>query len=434
MSQSKMSASVRYNDEFESKSYEDDLFNDPELVSLLEQILTEVFQVEESEESVESLSGNSIYFLGNEREIKQIEKRERAILNEGSSEVDSLDELLKEAESYFKQPSNYSCEESDDEKEFVTGFIQMHCGVSFNSNGQLITKWKSIDCKIEIELQDLFQPDLIIQKIEGLGIKWTELVRVTFYGPCLEKIVGYRFYEEDDSKELIPLSDDYQNILLAIPQIVSDLKHSDSIFDFVEHEINEGIPFGITPDLGRVAFGHWEWTHVRLNELEEDEMEARNLKSIEREEKLRVKEINDFNSKYKEAKDIIKGLNEKKIDPVEVYSLSLATLESILFVCEKLNFRLNESTHYYQVKAIFTKNKVVTLSTQATQALSIISKINKGEHVDFHLISLQVLEDVFAILWGGLGIKIDASKKAHYFTLKDSLLRLRALEARKSQK
>ena len=52
--------------------------------------------------------------------------------------------------------------------------------------------------------------------------------------------------------------------------------------------------------------------------------------------------------------------------------------------------------------------------------------------MDFHLISLDILEDIFSILWGGLGIKINSDKKEHYFTLKDSLLRMRALEARKS--
>ena len=433
MSQLK-NVSFRYGDEFESNGYEDELFDDPELVSLLEQILSEVFQVEEDEESIDVITGNSIYFLGSEKEILQIEKSEAHKLNEGSSSIELIDQLQREAEDYFKCPNHFISYDAENEQEYLTGFIQMYNGVTYNSKGELVPKWKSIDLKFHVEFHELLMPDNVITKIESFGIRWTELVRVMFYGPSLERLLGSRIYHEDESKELVSLSDNHPNILLAIQQLESDLNYSDSIFEFIENEVNEGIPYGITPDFGRVALGHWEWTHIRISEIEEEEMEERNLKIIEREEKIRVSEMNDFINKYKDAKDFIRGLNEKVINPIEVYSISQEMLGNILFVCEKLNFRLKESAHYYQVKAVYSKNKVTIITTQATQALLIIEKINKGVHVDFHLISLQVLEDLFAILWSGLGIQIDSSKKDQYFVLKDSLLRMRALEARKAIK
>lgn len=427
------SVSVRYDDEFDSNGYDEDLFEDPELFSLLEQILSEVFQVED-EESTEALCGNAIYFLEDEQSIRRIEKSEQIKLDEGSSNVEDLDSLLIEATDYFKNPNYSHTTEDDQGSDYLTCFIQIYSGVTFNGNGEMISKWKSIDHKVQIELRELLLPELLIYKIEQSGIKWTELVRVMIYGPGLEKLVGNRFYEEDESKELVPLSDEFPNILLAIPNIEFELDSEESIFEFTEREINEGIPFGIIPDFGRVTLGHWEWTHIRLLELQEEEMEERVLKTIELEEKFRAKEMNDFINKYKDAKDFIKGLNNKVIDPVEVYSLSLEMLNNILFVTEKLNFRLSDSAHYYQIKALYTKSKVSHISTQATQALSIIEKINKGDHVDFHLISMATLEDIFAILWSGTGIKIHSSKKEHYFTLKDSLLRMRANKARDSKK
>lgn len=432
MSHSK-NVSVRYADDFDSNGYEDDLFEDPEMVSLLEQILNEVFQVED-EESTEALTGNAIYFLEDEQTIRRIEKSEQLKLNEGSSDVEAIENLLKEANDYFKNPSHSFIEDYDNAGEYLTCFIQLYSGVTFNPKGEMVSKWKSLDLKVEIEYEELLQPELLIKKIEKIGIKWTELVRIMVYGHGLDKLVGSRFYQEDEAKELVPLSNEFPNVLLAIPNIEYEKDSEESIFEFIDREINEGIPFGIIPDFGRVALGHWEWTHVRFLEIQEEEMEERVLKTIQQEEKVRVSEMNDFINKYKDAKDFIKGLNNKVIDPVEVYSLSLEMLNNILFVSEKLNFRLNESAHYYQIKALYTKGKVSHISTQATQALSIIEKINKGEHVDFHLISLFVLEDIFAILWSGTGIKIQSSKKEHYFTLKDSLLRMRASEARNSKK
>lgn len=402
------------------------------LYSLLEEVLTEVFVFEEDSDSLGHLSSKSIYDLADEKEILARERYAQEVLNEGCPNVEEFDELLALAEYYFQNPKQYSIDEGNECSNHVTGFVQIYSGNKFDKKGVMTEHWKSVDCKIVIEVKQLLEPEKIISLIESLGFKWTELIRVVFYGSPLVYLVESRFYKDKEPKELVPLEKDFPNILLATPGYTETDELNESIFEWIDREIQEGIPYGVIPEVGRVTSGHWEMTWARLDELAEEELEKGNLLQISRRERCSIVKKNHFNEKYQEARSLISDLNSESLPISAIYDKDISVLEDVIHLSTRFNERVNNVAAFLQIKSLVTKSKIQNHQAQDSFALSLIQKINKGDYVEIHLISLTELEKVFAILWGNLGIKIIPTKKEIYHQLKSRLFQLRTARSSSS--
>ncbi len=190
---------------------------DEQFLSLLEQVLTEVFVQTPDEESLQYLEGNAIYNLDDEKEISNRERYEQEALDEGSPEVDDLEGLEALSRAYFENPKVYPLDEDDFKPNHCTGFIQIYSGEKFDSRGIMKEVWKSTNKKVIVNSADLMDPGKIISIIEQQGVKWGSIFRVIFYGSPLVDIIGSRFYSDKESRELLPLTDQHPNILLALP-------------------------------------------------------------------------------------------------------------------------------------------------------------------------------------------------------------------------
>ena len=403
-----------------------------ELYTLLEQVLIEAFVFEEDKESLDYLTGNAIYDLADEKEILLREKYAQEALDEGCPSVDEFDELMELAEKYFNNPKHYPLSDDSESVNYVTGFIQIYSGSKFNKIGQMTEYWKSVDCKIVISVEQLLEPEKVIAAVESLGFKWSEIVRVVFYGSPLAGLIESRFYAEKESKELVPLENNYQNILLAAPDNCESELESESTFDWMDRELQEGILYGALPNAGRVVTGHWEMTWARLDELAEEEIEQTVLLQISRRERASVAKKNLFLEKYLEARSLITGLNSGLLSIGMIYNKDISVLEDVIHLSTKFNERVSNPAAFLQIKALVIKSKVQKHQESESFALSVIQKINKGDFVEIHLIPLTELEKVFTILWGNLGIKIIPSKKEVYYQLKSRLLQLRKAKSRLS--
>lgn len=401
-----------------------------ELYTLLEQVLMEAFVFEEDKESLVYLTGNAIYDLADEKEILSRERYAQEALDEGSPNVDEFDELMELAETYFQNPKQYPLKEDSENTNYVTGFIQIYSGNKINKKGQMTEYWKSVDCKVVISVEQLLEPEKVIAAVESFGFKWSDIVRVIFYGSPLAGLVESRFYADKESKELVPLEKNYQNILLAVPDYSESDEESESIFEWIDREIQEGVIYGIVPSVGRVVTGHWEMTWMRLDELTEEELEQAVLQQIIRKERAAVSRKNHFFEKYFEARSLITGLNSGLLSIVTIYNKDISVLEDVIHLSTKFNERVHNSAAFLQIKALVLKSKTQKHQESESFALSVIQKINKGDFVEIHLIPLTELEKVFAILWGNLGIKIIPSKKEVYHQLKSRLLQLRRAKSR----
>lgn len=389
----------------------------------LENVLCEIFGIEE-ENDLSCISEQSIYDLSDEHDIELRLKREQLELDEGSASVEDIEQLLIQAKAYFSQPAHYYVpveNGSDTVQDYVTGYIQINAGVRFDDKGMMHEIWKSFGQKLVLDLNTLLSPEGVIARVEALGLEWNSLVRVVFYGPCLEQMIGSRIYGKSEKKELLPLSEQYSNILLAKPDYQECQQESESIFDFVEKQIKDAIQLGCSLELDRVTLGHWEMTHARLAELKEMECEEKYLARFERGQKQAVAKRNDFDANFKSARLIIAGLNNQTMKVSDLFSEDEATLAKVLFLCEKQQERISNPALYFQVKALAKKKKQEAAAPllENQSALGVIQKINKGEHVDIHLLNLDDLAAVFAILWGHTGMRISAQYKDRYFDLKE---------------
>lgn len=420
---SEIQPELNFEDENEYLDYSTQ--EEDELYTLLEQVLMEAFVFEEDKDSLDYLTGNAIYDLADEKEIMTRERYAQEAIDEGCPSVDEFDELMELAEAYFKNPKHYPLSDETESTNFVTGFIQIYSGNKFNKKGQMTEYWKSVDCKIVINVEQLLEPENVIALIENLGFKWSDIIRVVFYGSPLVQLIESRFYTDNESKELVPLEKNYQNILLAVPDFCESEEESETTFDWIDREIQEGILFGIMPNVGRVVTGHWEMTWTRLDELVEEELEQVALLQISRRERVSVSRKNHFFEKYLEARSLISGLNAGLLSISTIYNKDISVLEDVIHLSTKFNERVNNSAAFLQIKALVIKSKVQKHQESESFALSVIQKINKGDFVEIHLIPLTELEKVFAILWGNLGIKIIPTKKEVYHQLKSRLFQLR---------
>lgn len=396
-----------------------------ELYSLLEQVLMEVFVNGEDKESLEFLTGNAIYDLADEKEILNREKYAQEVLDEGCPDVEQFDELIELAEAYFRNPDSYPLEDISEDVDYVTGFVQILSGQKINNKGMITEYWKSTGCKIQIDTHLLIEPEKVILLIEQQGFVWSEIIRVVFYGSPLAQYVDSRFYSDKETKEFVPLDENQPRILLAVPDYEEVSKEDESIYDWIDREIQEGIPYGLVPNVGRIATGHWEMTKNRLDEIANEKLEENNLLLFICRERSAVVKKNSFIERYQEARALINGLNSGALSINTIYNKNVSVLEEVLYLSGKLNERIINPATFLQVKSLVTNSKVQHHLKQDSFALSIIQKINKGEFVEIHLIPLTELEKVFAILWGNLGIKIIHEKVEIYHQLKSRFLQLR---------
>ncbi len=397
---------------------------DEQLLSLLEEILSEVFQAEDDPESLAAISGNAIYDLSDEREVCNREKYEALYLNEGSPEIDDLVTLEEAAQEHFRNPRQFPMDENDLKQSFLTGFVQIYIGEKFDSHGKMVGYWKSTNKKVQINTSDLMDPPRILAFIESNGVKLSSVVRCVFYGPGLVEVIGSRIYGPKQAKEFLPLTDEHSNILLALPSY-EDEQDSESIFEWVDQQYQDGIIHGNLPDVSRSTSGHWELTHCRLQEIAEEELENRSTLQFSSREKAYVAKQNVFIEKYSEARSLISSLNGNNPDINLIYSADTRVLEEVLFLSNKLNERIEDSFVYMQIKSLVTKSKILQLQASDSSALLTIQKINQNQHVDLHLIGLAELTNIMEILWSNCGIRIIESKKQVYFELKDRLRVLR---------
>lgn len=401
-----------------------------ELYSLLEEILIEVFVQEEDCESLDYLTGKSIYDLADDKEISLREKKAEEELNEGYPDVDQFDELLELAEEYFKSPNYYPLAEDDYTPTHITGFIQINCGYKTDKKGNISEYWKSTDHKIQIESCLLMEPEKVIELIESRGFVFNELTRIVFYGTPLSQFVESKIYSSKDSKEIVPLSESYLRILLAVPNYEETQEENDSIYDWANHIIQEEVSFSGIPLIGR-AYSHWEMTESRLEVIAEEQHEEKLLNLISLKERKRVKGQNNFWEKFKNAKEFISGFNSGNLTIKVLSNSPVEELERIQLLCDKYNFRINSPSAYMQIKSIITNSKLKTHFNENQLAISTIQKINKGELVELHLLSHDLLEEVFSILWGNLGIRIIPERKEIYHSLKARLFQLRKVKQKK---
>lgn len=412
----------------EELSYEEDhSYEEDELLNLLCEILEEEF-CHKPEDCLEVMEGNAIYCLDSTREIELRERYEAEQLNEGYPEVSelSLSELESLSQSYFESPKYYPLDEQEVMPNHVTGFIQIYSGEKFTASGEMQQVWKSIDKKVIVKVSDLMEPEALIVMMENTGIKWGSIFRVIFYGNPLVEVIGSRFYNSKESRELLPLTDQHPNILLALPDYEETEAYSESIFDWLEKEFDDAILYGTTPEISRVTSGHHELTAIRLEEVYLEEAEVRNQIGIMKRERISTTKKNEFIKTYSAARSFINGVNQGEVTIDKIYTLDLKTLEEILFLCSKSFERINDPLIYAQVKSYATKLKVNNFQATDSNALMVIQRINGGHPIEAHLLSLKDLEAIFGILWSNIGIRINPEHKEAYFDLKERLRLLRA--------
>jgi hypothetical protein len=401
-----------------------------ELINLLAEILESEF-CHQPEDSLNVLSGNAIYCLDDTRTIEERERFEQQQLDEGCASLGKLDELEQQAQAHFRNPALYPLSEGEEDLPWVTGYFQTFRGVSFDKAGNLKENWRTIGSKVVFGFDDLFHPERLIELAKVTGYELNETTRMVVYGPNLESLVGSKLYLPKASKDLIPLVDGNNLIMLSVPSM-EDCDLDVSLYEWVNSLKEESILYGNKVDINRMSEAHWEITQGRLEELAAEESELKNLLHFGKREASYAKRQSEFNSRYKEARDFIQAVNSTKEYRQALYSMNLSVLDDILFLAEKCNERISNVAAYLEVRALASKRKIQTIQDENSEALSIIQRINKGELVEVHLLSLITLEQIFSILWSSCGIRIAAEYKEFYFQLKERLLRMRSAKSGKT--
>lgn len=395
---------------------------------LMEEILVEVFSCEGEDDFMDE---RSIYDLSSDEELEKRVKKEVELLNDGSAEVDDLTLLEKQARSYFDNPDYVFTPEEEIPVEWVTGFIQINAGLKFDKNGKPVEIWKSFGQKLICEADLLSSPEEVITRVEGLGIEWTEMVRVVFYGKSLEEYVGSRIYGKEEKKQLAPLCKEHDRILLAVPSY-EECDSDESIFSRIDKMVKESIQYGSDLNLDRVALGHYELTLSRLEELKREELESVQDQRIVRFQKRSVERRNEFDAHFKEARETIKALNIGEVKVSQLFDKDSKFLGQVMYLCQKKGERIENPALFFQLKALANKRKCEEIqeSSDSLMAIEVIAKINKGEVIEPHLLSFDELEEVFKVLWSGTGIRINTEHKSIYFKLKERFNHLKGVNKR----
>lgn len=417
-----VSASTTLGQEVEMKDYNLEQMNES-YGSLMEEVLCEVFHVED--EINESLEREVIYDLRSEKEIESMRRRDQQLLDGESASLDDLSLLEEQAKNYFRKPTVIYIPSDEVEEEVVTGFIQINAGLKFDVNGTPVEIWKSFGEKIICSADLLYNPDEVIKLVESTGIHWNDLVRVVFYGKPLENIVGCRAYKAKERKELVALCESYKGIQLAIPSY-DECDTEESIFSRIDKLVKESIQVGNDLNLDRVAMGHYEMTLARLDELKLEEQELNKSNKLLHLQKQNIKKRNEFDERFKEARQTIKALNMGEIKVHQLFDKDSQFLGQMMYLCQKKGERIENPALFFQVKALANKRKCEEIQSSDNKgALDIINKINSGDMIEIHLLDYSELEEMFNILWSGAGIRINSEYKFVYFQLKERFTHLK---------
>ena len=397
----------------------------------LEEILCELFYVLPEEGTQDYFEDQSIYDLADEKEFRRRERMDAERLNQGEPDVEELGELLERAVKYFKFPTKVHYPKEDTPK-MVTGYVQILDGASFNTNGEISQKWKSLGIKVQILLSSMYEPERIIKEVESKGIEFNELIRVTFYGLPLHEIVGDRHYQKGEPKELVELSSDYSNILLAIPDTDSCAPMSMSNFDVIDELVRKEVQFGGDIGLDRVAMGHYEMTKQRLEELEMESKEESVNQFIAEREMKRAMRRNEFDGEFAEARSVIRSLNDGTTKVKDYEQSESRLIAQVIWLAEKKGERIENKFVYFQLKALLKKlNQAEVLSNEVSSSFDLVKRINQGEEVEIHLLDYFELEDIMNLLWKG-GVRISKEYKETYFKLKERYQHLKHVESLRS--
>ena len=416
----------------------EDFMKDYELETLnedygedLEEAIANQFHVEVQEDSFEFIEEAGVYDLSDDLDIKNRIKRELQWLNDGSSSLEDLTTLEKESIAYFKNPTKVSYPvEVKDTVEHITGYIQFNAGVKFTTEGKAEIIWKSYGQKLTVDTGILLKPKKIIEYVESFGIEFNpEVVRVSFYGLPLERFTGCRIYNKGERKELVALSSDYSNIVLAIPCMADCSRADRSIYEVINEAINEEVLYGGDAGFDRVALGHWELTRIRLEEIKLEEREEKESRRIQRLLSKSIAKRNEYDENFREARKVVAGLNSGTCRISDLLVKNAKLLAQIVYLAEKKNERINNSAIYFQLKALSMKKRQEESMhlLDDDKSLEIINNINSSNHVDIHLLDLPELEGIFSILWSGIGVRISKDQKDKYFKLKERYQHLLSL-------
>lgn len=364
-----------------------------------------------------------IYDLSGEVSISRRERKEAEALNEGAAGIDDFKNLEIQARNYFNEVKEHPVKEKEVDS-LVKGFIQFSDGIRFDQHGDANERWRSFGHSINLDVKQLYAPEFVIQQVEELGVEWSPLVRVVFYGPALERIVGTKVYERKAKKELVPLDGQYERILLAVPS--HETCHVDSTFSMVEKLVADSIGTGKELGLDRVTLAHWELTHTRLQELECEEAELQKERDFSKRHLVYLKKERQFQENFKDAKGIIDGLNHRKIKVSDLEGVDLVTLRRVIYLCTKGEERIEKPSTYFQVRSLVKKKSAFDYKKHGGDAINYVNQINRGELVDVNQMSFDQLEGVMNLLWSNSGTRIDGKYKQTYFSLKERYLQLKS--------
>ncbi|EQC44605.1 hypothetical protein M899_2469 [Bacteriovorax sp. BSW11_IV] len=397
----------------------------------LEEILCEFFYVLPEEGTQDFLDERFIYDLADEKEIERRIKQDQDWLSQGEPEVEELAKLEELATSYFESPTKVSYPK-EEVQEYVTGYVQFLSGVEFTKNGDAVEKWKAIGSKVQVGTSKILDPEGLTVYLKLKGIELCKTTRIVFYGLPLSEIVGSRIYRKGERKKLTPLSSDYQNILLAIPDYEACSGMEKSIYDSIDSLIKEEVLYGTDLMIDRVALGHWEMTKARLEELKAEEEENRNIHKIQRIEKKVTQTKNEFDEKFKEARGFIDKLNKKEASFNDIEKESIELIKQVLWLAEKKGERIEDKITYFKLKSLYRKLKSdELLSNGGVNALKFIQNVNDGDLVEVHLLSLDELQQIMDVLWSGC-LRINPMYKQTYFSLKERYQHLKRVEELKA--
>ena len=397
--------------------------------TLMDEILCEVF---ECEEQINQIHEDFIYELSSEKEIQKRIEREAISLNEGCAEIDDLTKLEKQAMDYFKNPTVVYVPKEEPVRDYITIYIQFSAGMNFDSNGNAVPIWKSFGQKLVVDTEKLYAPENLLSHVESLGIEVTDLVRLVCYGPSLEKLVGSKLYKKGERKELVELDESYPNIMLSIPDEGEVNYSDDSIFSRVESIVNESIKYGMDVSVDKAALLHWQLTHTRLDEIKLEQAEEKESLRIQRLQRKSVERRNDFDDNFREAREVIKGLNSGELSIKSILNSDLKLLNQVMYLTQKKGERINRPAVYFQLRSLISNKKLIKMegSSDDQKSLELIKLINSGGAVEVHLLSYEELDSVFKVLWGNVGVRILGKYKETYFLLKERFAFLKSIQGK----
>jgi hypothetical protein len=397
---------------------------------LVQALLDDVFYDDGDECGSASIDDRSIYDLSSDEEIERKLKRERDALNEGSADVDDLESLKGQAESYFKKPKRYPLVEDEDER-WVVGYVSIYSCSLYDENGTSRDVFTSTGDAIHMSVESVMDVSMIQRELSAIGYQFNDLIQIRFYGQALSSLTGYASCKKGDSLEMVNLLDDYQNILYATPN--EDFIADDSIYSSLNKIVQDEVLYGRTASevLGS-AFSHWsicreffETRHLQISEDREAEASRLNVISL-------MGKRREFKVGFASEVELIEKLNGGMLNINDLCDKTSHELNRILWICKSKDFScyIKSKPIFLQVQALARKLKAqeeaIAQPCSNAEAYGLIELVNNGGDISSLEISDELLESTFDILWDrSSGARIKPEYKATYFELKKRFSELR---------